>query len=71
MLYRWIRLRCGLAVGLLATAAAVAGPRPLIAAGEESLKAPLTAEAFMDAVLAQNASLEAMRQAVVASLAQV
>ena len=71
MLHRWTSLARGLAVGLLATAAAAAGPHPLIAAGEKSLKAPLTAEAFTDAVLAHNASLEAMRQAVVAAVAQV
>lgn len=37
----------------------------------QTLPSPLTADAFTEAVLAENASLEAMRQAVVAALAQV
>lgn len=39
--------------------------------GAASLSAPLTAESFTEAVLAHNASLEAMRQSVVAALARV
>jgi outer membrane protein TolC len=39
--------------------------------GSASLSAPLTVEAFTDVVLAHNASLEAMRQSVVAATARV
>jgi outer membrane protein TolC len=39
--------------------------------GALALPAPLTAEAFLDAVVAHNASLEAMRQASIAAVAQV
>lgn len=60
----------GLAIGLLATVAAVASPRSSLL-GEEPLQAPLTADAFTEAVLAHNASLEAMRQAVLAAVARV
>src|SRR5579863_3526238 len=35
------------------------------------LQTPLTADAFMDAVRAHNASLGAMRQAVIAAIAQI
>lgn len=71
MNHRWMGLASGLAIGLLATVTAVAGPRSFFSAGEEALNAPLTASAFTEAVLAHNASLEAMRQAVVAAVAQV
>ena len=71
MPHRWMSLASGLALGVLATIAAVAGPRSSGSADEEPLKAPLTAESFTEAVLAQNASLEAMRQAVVAAVARV
>lgn len=71
MNHRWMSLASGLAIGLLATAAAVAGPRSSFSAGEKPLTVPLTASAFTEAVLANNASLEAMRQAVVAAVAQV
>ena len=71
MSHRWMSLANGLAVGLLATVGAVAGAHSSSPVEEEPLKAPLTAEAFTEAVLAHNASLEAMRQAVVAAVAQI
>ena len=71
MPHRWMSLTGGLAFGLLVTVAAVAGPRLSPSLEEEPLTAPLTAEAFTDAVLTHNASLEAMRQAVGAAVAQV
>ena len=71
MPHRWTSPARGLAIGLLTAVAAVGIPQSSIAAGEEPLKAPFTAEAFTEAVLAHNASLEAMRQAVIAALAQV
>jgi len=60
-----------LAVCFLAAVAAMTGPQSSVSAEEEPLGAPLTADAFTDAVLARNASLEAMRQAVVAAVEQV
>ena len=74
MPHRWMSLTSGLAMGLVAavTAVAAAPYSPSSAAAEEGLlRAPLTAQIFTEAVLAQNASLEAMRQAVVAAIAQV
>lgn len=71
MSHRCMSLTSGLALGLLATVTTMAGTRSSGSADEESPKAALTAGAFTDAVLAQNASLEAMRQAVVAAVAQV
>ena len=71
MSHRSMSLSSGLAVGLLATVAAVAGPRSSFSLGEETLRAPLAASAFTEAVLTHNASLEAMRHAVVAAVAQV
>ena len=70
MPHRRLSLASGLALGLLAAVNAVAGPASS-SIEEDSLKAPLTAEAFTEAVLAHNASLEAMRQAVIAAVAQV
>ena len=69
MPHRWMSLASGLAVGFLAAATAVAGPSS--STSEEPLRAPLTAKAFTQAVLAHNASLEAMREAVVAAVAKV
>ena len=71
MPHRWMGPLSGLASGLLAIATAIAGPRPSASPDEQPLKAPLTAAAFTDAVLTHNASLEAMRQAVIAAVAQV
>ena len=71
MPHRWMSLASGLALGLLATVTAVASPQSSASADEGPLQAPLTAEAFTAAVLAHNASLEAMRQAVAATAAQV
>ena len=71
MSHRWMSLASGLALGLLATIAAVAGPLSSLSADEQPLNAPFTAEAFTEAVLTHNASLEAMRQAVIAAVAQV
>src|SRR5512146_1756431 len=60
-----------LALGLLATtAAAVGSPLSSVSADEQPPKATLTAEAFTDSVLSHNARLEAMRQAVIAAVAQ-
>lgn len=66
-------LASGLAIGLIAAVTAVAGPpsSSSASADEAPLRAPLTAQAFTAAVLAHNASLEAMRQAVIAAVAQV
>ncbi|MGH7105040.1 MAG: TolC family protein [Acetobacteraceae bacterium] len=65
-------LSSGLAIGFLAAVTAVAGAHSSSASADgAALVAPLTAEAFTEAVLAHNASLEAMRQAVVAAVAQV
>lgn len=69
MPHRWMSLASGLAVGFLAAVTAVAGPS--LSTSEEPLRAPLTAKAFTQAVLAHNASLEAMREAVVAAVAKV
>lgn len=72
-----MNLASGLAIGLIAAASALADPRSsssaaaAAAADEGHLQAPLTAQVFTEAVLAYNASLEAMRQAVVAAVAQV
>ena len=75
MPHRWMSLASGLAVGLFAAASALADPpsssSAAAAADEGRLQAPLTAQVFTEAVLAHNASLEAMRQAVVAAVAQV
>lgn len=71
MPHRWMSLTGGLAIGLLLAVAAAAGPPSSPSLEEEPLTAPLTAEAFTAAVLTHNASLEAMRQAVVAAVAQV
>ncbi|MHB8811736.1 MAG: TolC family protein [Steroidobacteraceae bacterium] len=71
MPHRWMSLARALAVCFLAAAAAMTGPQSSVSAEEEPLGAPLTADAFTDAVLAHNASLEAMRQAVVAAVEQV
>ena len=68
---RWMSFTSELALGLFVTIAAVASPPSSPRHGTESLRAPLTAEAFTAAVLTDNASLEAMRQAVVAAVAQV
>ena len=70
MPYRWMSLASGLASGFLVTAMAVAAPQSH-SPDAEYLRAPLTAEAFTEAVLGHNASLEAMRQAVVAAAAEV
>lgn len=70
MSHRWMSLISGVAIGLLATAA-TAGPQSLASTDEPPLDTPLTAEAFTEAVLTHNASLEAMRQAVVAAVEQV
>jgi outer membrane protein TolC len=66
-------LASGLAIGLVAAVTAVADPYSSSAASadEGPLQAPLTARVFTEAVLAHNANLEAMRQAVVAAVAQV
>ncbi|MDE2052351.1 MAG: TolC family protein [Gammaproteobacteria bacterium] len=69
MPHRWMSLASGLAVGFLAAVTAVAGPS--LSTSEELLRAPLTAKAFTQAVLAHNASLEGMREAVVAAVAKV
>lgn len=72
MPHRWMSLASGLAVlGLLATITAIAGPQSSTSDDAGPLKAPLTAERFTEAVLAHNASLEAMRQAVIAAVARV
>lgn len=75
MPHRWMSLASGLAIGLIAAASAVADPpsssSAAAAADEGRLQGPLTAQVFTAAVLAHNASLEAMRQAVVAAVAQV
>lgn len=71
MNHRWMGLASGLAIGCVAALTAAAGPLSSFSAGEEPLTAPLTAGAFTQAVLAHNASLEAMRQAVVAAVARV
>lgn len=71
MPHRWMSLTSEIALGLLVTVAAVAGAPSSPLHGAESLRAPLTAEAFTTAVLTDNASLQAMRQAVVAAVAQV
>ncbi len=71
MRHRWMSLPSGLAVGLFAAAAVMAGPQSSLSVVEDPQRAPLTAEAFADAVLAHNASLEAMRQAVVAAVERV
>ena len=66
-------LASGLAIGLIAAVTAVADPpsSSSASADEGPLQASLTAQGFTEAVLAHNASLEAMRQAVVAAVAQV
>ncbi|HJS89753.1 MAG TPA: TolC family protein [Steroidobacteraceae bacterium] len=61
----------GLVIGFFATSATLASPRSSASVNEAPMKAPLTAEAFTDLVLAHNASLEAMRQAVLAAVGQV
>lgn len=71
MCHRWMSLTKGVTLGLLATVSWMAGPQSSVSADEEPLKAPLTAEAFTEAVLTHNANLEAMRQAVVAAVSQV
>ena len=71
MPHRWMSLASGLTFGLLVTVAAVAGTRSSVPVDEDPPTAPLTAEAFAEAVLAHNASLEAMRQAVIAAVVQV
>lgn len=73
MPHRWMSLASGLAIGLIAAATAVADPpsSSSASADEGPLQAPLTARVFTEAVLTHNASLEAMRQAVVAAVAQV
>lgn len=74
MPHRWMSLASGLAIGFVAAVTAVAAVPYLSsspASDEGSLQAPLTAQVLTEAVLAHNASLEAMRQAVVAVVAQV
>ena len=71
MPHRWMSFTSELALGLLVTVAAVASPPSSPRHGTESPRAPLSAEAFTAGVLTHNASLEAMRQAVVAAVAQV
>lgn len=71
MNHHWMSPASGLAIALLAAVTAAAGPRSHFSVEEEPLKAPLTASAFTESVLAHNASLEAMREAVVAAVAQV
>lgn len=71
MPHRWMSFASELALGLLVAVPAVAAPPSSSRHEAESLKAPLAAEAFTAAVLTDNASLEAMRQAVVAAVAQM
>lgn len=71
MPYRSMSLASGLALSVLATITALAGPRSFGSADEQPLRAHLTAEVFTEAVLARNASLEAMRQAVVGAAARI
>jgi len=72
-----VPIALAVSVAMAASAASVAvaqAPPPLLDAldgGAESLPAPLSAQAFTYAVLARNADLAAMRQAVVAAVAQI
>ncbi len=68
MYQHWCRLAGLSGLALLVTLAAGA-EQPAI--DPAPLPTPLTAEAFTEAVLAHNASLEAMQEAVVASVAQI
>lgn len=70
MYQHWCRLAglSGLAL-LVSLAAAQAAEQPDV--DPSTLTAPLSAEAFTEAVLAHNAGLEAMRQAVSAAVAQI
>ena len=61
----------GPGLALLVVLTAQAAERPPAPADPPSLTAPLSANAFAEAVLAENAGLEAMRQAVLAAVAQV
>ena len=73
----WRRLPCRVttlavaALGIAALAAHPATPAAEAAEGLESLQEPLSPEAFTEAVMTRNASLEAMRQAVVAATARI
>jgi outer membrane protein TolC len=80
----WVSMFKSIVLVSLSTVAALASaapsdspPGPQILAesdhpaGSPSLSAPLTPEAFTEVVLAHNASLEAMRQSVVAAVARV
>lgn len=70
MYQHWCRLAGLSGLALLVTlAAAQAAEQPDV--DPSSLTAPLSAEAFTEVVLAHNASLEAMRQAVVAAVSQI
>lgn len=71
MHHRWKSRATWLALGLLATTVAVASPRSAVPVDARLLTVPLTAPAFTDTMLTRNASLEAMRQAVVAAVARV
>jgi outer membrane protein TolC len=75
----WRRLPCRTTtLAVAALGFAVLAAHPALSAAErataealESLQAPLTPEAFTEAVITRNASLEAMRQAVVAATARI
>src|SRR6516225_4113891 len=64
----WVRALC---LSLVVASAGAQATELQEADGALALPAPLTAEAFLDAVVAHNASLEAMRQASIAAVAQV
>ena len=59
------------AVALLLTLTTAHGAEQPTSGSPESLTTPLDADAFTGAVLAHNASLAAMQQAVVAAVAQI
>ncbi len=71
MFHNWTNVAGASAVALLLILTTVQGAERPAPGAPESLTAFLDADAFTEAVLAHNASLEAMRQTVLAAVAQI
>ncbi|HEY4968600.1 MAG TPA: TolC family protein [Steroidobacteraceae bacterium] len=71
MFHNWQSLAGASALALLLTLTRAQGAEQSAPGDLKSSQTPLGADSFTDAVLAHNASLEAMRQAVLAAVAQI
>ncbi len=71
MSHNWTSIAGASALALLSTLTTAQGAEQSAPGAPDSLTVPLDADAFTEAVLAHNASLEAMRQTVLAAVAQI